>query len=320
MTDENNTSHVDAEDCAFQLPSRIKNASLVPIAASFSESVETIEFLKIIPQVLMSHAYAEAAGFSFFKSLTKTDDIRVRPGIVGERAGFEDWFGQVRARVEAVAATDEAQKKFRDHLWETANRQINSLVRDKKVAGALRSINLARVVLAWTAFECVAGDGWETALNESAIGLGHQAFMHLSTSGVDEGISARNVPVGLLAKHGFDLRKKLGTVLKAKFDFTSVAGIRDAHKAAFGDREALTRTLGDPKLSRLEATRHLIVHRSGVVDEEYIRRTNSTLSIGQALPLEEGEIADMVEATILAGCGLLAFVDECLTVALSNQP
>ena len=32
--------------------------------------------------------------------------------------------------------------------------------------------------------------------------------------------------VSLLAKYGFDLRKKLGTVLRTKFDFTSVAGIR----------------------------------------------------------------------------------------------
>jgi hypothetical protein len=128
------------------------------------------------------------------------------------------------------------------------------------------------------------------------------------------------VPVSLLAKYGFNLRKKLGTVLRTKFDFTSVAGIRQAYKAAFADHETLARILVDPKLMHLEATRHLIVHRGGLVDEEFIRRTGSTFPIGQAIPLDEEEIASLLDAMKTAGCGLLAFVDECLTKSLSNDP
>jgi hypothetical protein len=321
MTEKDDTPPTDPFECALLLPSRIKNASLLPVAAAFKESVETVDFLKITPQALLSHGYAEAASFEFFRKLAKTDDIRVSPGIHDSTSAFEDWFSQVRCRVESIAATEEAQKEFRKHLWETANRQIATLLKDKHVASALRSLTLARVVLGWTAFECLAIDGWETALNESAVGLGQPAFKHVSIeSGTDEGITARHVPVGLLAKHGFDLRKKLGTVLRTKFDFTSVAGIRQAYKAAFGDQDTLARILGDQKLTHLEGARHLIVHRGGLVDEEFVRRTDSTFPIGQAIPLDNEEIASLLDAMMTAGCRLLTFVDECLRTSLSNDP
>jgi hypothetical protein len=269
----------------------------------------------------VSHGYAEATSFEFFRRLAKTDDIRVSPDIHDSDSAFEDWFSQVRRRVESVAATTEAQKDFRKHLLETAKRQIADLLKDKHVASALRALTLARIVFGWTAFECLAVDGWETALNESTVGLGQPAFKHITIgSGADEGITARHVPVSLLAKYGFDLRKKLGTVLRTKFDFTSVAGIRQAYKTAFADQEKLARILVDPKLTHLEATRHLIVHRGGLVDEEFIKRTGSSFPIGRAIPLDEEEIASLLDAMKTAGCGLLAFVDECLTKSLSNDP
>ena len=320
MTEKDAGPSKDAFECAGLLPSRIRNRSLLPVAAAFKESVETVDFLKITPHALLSHGYAEAASFEFFWKLAKTDDIHASSDIHDVTSAYEDWFSRVRRRVETVAATEGAQKEFRKHLWETANRQIATLLKDKQVASALRSLTLARVVLGWTAFECLAVDGWETALNESTVGLGQPAFKHISMeSGSDEGITARHVPVGLLAKHGFDLRRKLGTVLRTKFDFTSVAGIRQAYKAAFEDHDTLTQILVDPKVMHLEATRHLIVHGGGLVDEEFVRRTGSTFPIGQAIPLDEEEIASLLDAMMTAGSRSLIFVDESLATSVSND-
>ncbi len=208
------------DELAQSLSARIQHPSLSPLGAAFAESIDNLEFLRITPQVLLSHGYAEAASFNFFSKLAKTDDIK-------GYSGFEDWFDQYRKRVESVAATEEARKQFMDHLWETAQRHLVHLSHDKKVASALRSIEVARVVLGWTAFECLAADSWETALNESALRLGQRALSAIpDDASVEDGLTRKHVAVGLLAKYGFDLRKKLGTILRQKFDFSSLAGIR----------------------------------------------------------------------------------------------
>jgi len=71
-------------------------------------------------------------------------------------------------------------------------------------------------------FESAAKDIWTVALNSSPIGLGHAALVKLPIEKESDGLSAKQISVGLLAKHSFDLRGKLGSLLAEKFDFTGV--------------------------------------------------------------------------------------------------
>jgi hypothetical protein len=288
------------------LLSQVKYPALAEVSANFGDSVHNLQFLGILPHMLISHGYAESAGFEFFRSMTKIDDIR-------GNGTFESWWEQVSSRVRSVAETEEAQKKFRDHLWNTASQHIETLLKDKRVADALRSLKLARIVFGWTAFECMVADMWEIAVNEKAIELGQPTFQHLPQDSIsNEGITARNVAVGILARYGFDLRNALGTVLRPKFDFTSVAGIQCAYEAAFGKSARLIEIFGDKDLIRLEVTRHVGVHRAGIVDREYIRRTDSNLRQGQLIQVDDKEVIAMLVAMMRAVCDLVALVDDRL--------
>jgi hypothetical protein len=289
---------------------RIQSKALVPIALSFEKAINNISFLGITPKILVSVGYQEAAAFEFFQRLAKTDDIK---GV----SGFDDWFAQVSARVEEISKTEEAKKKFVQHLSETADRHLDSLSNDEYVGPALRSLRLSRLILTWTAFEILAGDAWETAVNESPCGLGQATFKSLPAGQDSEGVSARHISVGVLGRHGFDLRNKIGTVLRAKFDFTGVRGIREAYEAAFGKGPDLTRILADARLTVLESMRHLIVHRGGMVDAEFVRRTSSTAILGQPIPLENDEIEQMLNVAAGVGTDLLELVDKGL--AASSQ-
>jgi hypothetical protein len=62
--------------------------------------------------------------------------------------------------------------------------------------------------------------------------------------------------VGLLAKHDFDLRGKIGTILAEKYDFTGVEGMRQAYSAAFGKRATIEAAFSSDRLLELEAVRH----------------------------------------------------------------
>lgn len=143
--------------------------------------------------------------------------------------------------------------------------------------------------------------------------LGQTAMTKLPEAPSVEGLVGRQVSVGLLARHGFDLRTKLGTVLAPKFDFTSVSGIRIAYATVFGKESTVGESLGEPALARLEATRHLVVHRAGIVDDEYIRRTLDAMRIGEPLQLTGTQVSQLANGAVGAGSRLLRALDLWLT-------
>lgn len=120
------------------------------------------------------------------------------------------------------------------------------------------------------------------------------------------------MPIGLLARYGFDVRDKLGTILAGRFDFTSYSGIRTAYSSAFGNDGELRIIFGDSLPATLEAMRHVIVHRAGYVDAVYARRTGQKVSTGSILQIPGEQFSELVKATGKVGCGLALYVDRFL--------
>ena len=152
-------------------------------------------------------------------------------------------------------------------------------------------------------------DTWAIAINLRPKELGHRALLGVPAELASGGISSKQVSVGLLAKHDFDLRGKIGTILAEKYDFTGVEGMRQAYSAAFGKQGTIEAAFSSDRLSELEAVRHLVAHRAGVVDEEFLRRTKRHDSIGQPVDLGGTILPDMVNAAIASTTSLLLFVD-----------
>lgn len=65
-------------------------------------------------------------------------------------------------------------------------------------------------------------------------------------------------------------------------------------------------------LGRLEFTRHLLVHRGGVVDEQYKRQTGSTADSGSKWCPDDEELPCLFNVSAFSGCALLCFVDRWL--------
>jgi hypothetical protein len=178
----------------------------------------------------------------------------------------------------------------------------------------------AVVTYSWTCFECVAKDLWVVVLNAHPLALGQPAFSNAVLDEDHVGLSRKAVPIGLLARHGFNISKCVGTILGEKFDFSGVSGIRVAYRAAFGtDCPVLEAPLRDRDLCRLEATRHLIVHRGGVIDQEYSDRVQTDAAIGDFLTLSTESFQSLVNIAIGSGASLLRYVDEWFT-AHSHSP
>ncbi len=158
----------------------------------------------------------------------------------------------------------------------------------------------------WTAFETLAGDLWEAALNA------HPRILSDLKSG------EKTVPINQVQRFGYDLREKMGTILRKKYSFDRLDGIREGFEDAFSvDAEKIRAALSVKALDVLSALRNAIVHKAAIADSEYLSRAKSLplpqLSVGDKILLDGDLIVPPMKEAIKAGDDLLFAVDEWIT-------
>lgn len=83
--------------------------------------------------------------------------------------------------------------------------------------------------------------------------------------------------------------------------FSELFGILTSFRCATQQKE---------NLLQLEAVRHLITHRSGIVDAKYLNETNSSQAIGEAITITPQEMYDWQNAIIYYFGNLIKAVDD----------
>ena len=227
---------------------------LKPIAEGFFENIRQVESLIQMPLMMFAMLEIDEQISTQFRSLALDYWSR------GE--GFTNFLDEAKK-------IDVRPAKQPDFIERTLKRQDKVLTIPQcgeALKASLEVLYRAGISESWTALECLATDLWVTSLNEEPTTLAQTAISSLDAQEPGE-LTSRHIPVGLAARHGFDLRRCLGTVLKSKFDFTGVSGIQKAYKIFVPNDEFIQKVLAQPELGELEATRHVIVHRAGRVDE-----------------------------------------------------
>jgi len=227
---------------------------LKPIAEGFFENIRQVESLIQMPLMMFAMLEIDEQISTQFRSLALDYWSR------GE--GFTNFLDEAKK-------IDVRPAKQPDFIERTLKRQDKVLTIPQcgeALKASLEVLYRAGISECWTALECLATDLWVTSLNEEPTTLAQTAISSLDAQEPGE-LTSRHIPVGLAARHGFDLRRCLGTVLKSKFDFTGVSGIQKAYKIFVPNDEFIQKVLAQPELGELEATRHVIVHRAGRVDE-----------------------------------------------------
>jgi hypothetical protein len=273
---------------------------LKPIAEGFFENVRQVESLIQMPLMMFSMLEINEQFGEEMKSLALDSWRRIR----GE--GFADLLDDAKTDWDPVRQPDFFERVLKHQEKVLAMPKCGEMLKT-----SMDVLYRAGVSGSWTAFECVATDLWVTALNEEPTSLAQTAISSIEGQEPNE-LTSKQIPVGLAARYGFDLRRCLGTLLRSKFDFTSVSGIQKAYKVFLPNDEFIEKLLAQPELSELEATRHLIVHRASKVDEEYQRRSHSKLAIGSVLTFTREQAVRFSYLSSHSGIGLLAFVNDWL--------
>jgi hypothetical protein len=309
----------------------VKTEFLKPIATAFASNVTAVHALLTLPHQLAIGYFVAALSFNLSRDMFRVLEVVLSKGIEQSSepdarnirkmlTAFRDSvtkldemdftnlhppLGELLSRGQSEGVTKDLLRAYSQEVVRLVSNTDNGQL-------ALRVLLTSTVSGAWTAFECLATDTWVAALNARPARLAQKV---MDTQGAEEGaegLMGKQIPVGLLAKHGFDLRGCMGHLLKPKFDPTSLPKIKRAYTVAFGNGGDLTRFFDAPELAMLEASRHLIVHRAGVVDEEFEKKAAKwgiNHTVGVLLPLDGKQVCRLANAAIDAGCKLLSFVD-----------
>jgi hypothetical protein len=187
----------------------------------------------------------------------------------------------------------------------------------------------------WTAIETMAGDLWETALNVHPAGLsslGGKAT-RLRKTGRPSPLGASGgrddsklVPLNLIQMSQFDLRQKMGTILKERFGFSRLEGIREAYASAFHENSSdIDEALSDEALDALSAVRNVIVHKAAIADDEYFKKTKYLKlpigkgGVGAIVPLDGEVVVNLIAPARASAAKLLFAVDDWLANATNSK-
>jgi hypothetical protein len=173
----------------------------------------------------------------------------------------------------------------------------------------------AQITGTWTAFEAMAEDLWEAALNTKPHGL---AELKGKKQGTKED---RFVKLTLLQKYRYDLSHSMGTVLKGRYSFDNLVEIRKAYEEAFPPAaQAIHTAINDRALDVISLVRNVLVHSGGIIDEEYLCRAahlppEATGPLGSPIRLNGELVAKIAGPVLKIGPDLINAVDEWIATS-----
>ena len=163
----------------------------------------------------------------------------------------------------------------------------------------LQANMVGMVIGTWTAFETLAGDLWEAAINVCPKTLAEQkgtagriwqqvlqrkksqgcvpakGFQSGTIQGSPKSQSdSKQLPLERIVEiteGTFNLGEKMGTLLRSKYDFSVLAKTREAYSVAFAHySNKVDECMSDTRIDTLNLVRNMMVHNAGVADKIYV--------------------------------------------------
>lgn len=290
--------------------SKTQYPSLITIGTNLIEGAEDIHIMRQLPRITMTHSitHSEALikGLDICYEYGKSIDIEQKEDIKN-RANLEDIqkaIDELRQKLKRVRFNRDIIKErytkltsVFGHVW--GNLEFERVLKlHQQHEHSFLSMIHSSVVWMWTIFEVAVADLWETTLNIGFEVLGKDALERLSKTNTQEAevkISGKYIKIDYLAQFDFNVKDNVGHILKHRFDFSSIQGIKDAYKFVFPRSKTIERALNNDTLRVLAEQRNLIVHRAGYIDNKYKHAIETEQKIGEKLSVNSQiEYADVV--------------------------
>jgi hypothetical protein len=250
----------------------LATADLQDVANAYQRNLNRVHRL-----ILFAPASVQVA-INMQRAVDKVHKMRPRP----RGQAFKDAVKTVLRRDEkTIEAASRVRRETFTNNMETITFEILEMLSDDDPSGHEAWL-AAQMSATWTAFEAMAGDLWEAALNCRPEELAKLA-------GKKHDAESKMISLDYIQKYKFDLSKHMGTIFASKYKFDSLQGIRGAYKDAFGSY--IDNIIDDTALDALSVVRNNLVHSGGLIDDKYRRRAavlppEAMDNIGSPIPLE----------------------------------
>jgi hypothetical protein len=203
---------------------------------------------------------------------------------------------------------------------------------DEQLKSAIFATYCSQLTASWTAWETLATDLWESALNyhpaklatltgsrnriSDKVGL-KKGESEEGAEPSDREFEPRLSDFQRITGGSFNAAKVMGTLLKKEMKFQTLAGIRRAYSRAFSDKySAIDPAFSDRSLDKLNIVRNLISHRAGIVDNRFAEQVATVpdwkpeFEIGKSIELDGKKVQDLINPVFRLAVDLIRAVDE----------
>jgi len=280
--------------------------SYLSINSAFRSNIQAVLSTISVPYAL-AHASALDRNFQRFGASERILALMI------ERNG-EESEEQLNARRSEVAY-EKASKKMDEFISSEVGTNVlinDSLsflcksLKDETFSNAAKELIQQGLVLSWGAFEVFVRDCFITLLNQ------HPNMVEFLTkdSTAKKRFELSKISLETLTSHNFDLSKKMGSLLAEQQDLSDLNSIKAIFEALFETNDNLRSALNCSELRMLSQKRHLIVHRRGIIDNQYLKFNNSEQKLGEKLLLAPNHLITHMNGAIKAAAEIMGAISS----------
>jgi hypothetical protein len=273
-----------------------------PIAAVFRGNIQSAYTVATIPYLIANSGVIQAR---FARHLIAARIRLLKEVDAGQEPTKEQQqraFATASEKMDAELKAPETSKQ----LAQSVVRDLLRLLEREEFDVAARELLLETLVMMWGAFENFVSETVRLLVNVNP----SLATVLLTDVTAKKHFPARGISVDDLANHGFNVASSMGDILLRDRQLESLPIIKDVMGTIFPADQELRSQLSDPGLWLLWQRRHLIVHRRGMIDENYRSKTSDVAQLGTRLHVT----SDYVEASF----SLVVRTAVAVLAALSN--
>lgn len=205
------------------------------------------------------------------------------------RSGQEETTPEVRSKVRTKLANEIADPESFSIFVDKIIGVLDDLLDDGDFASSSRELLRQVLVMVWGAFEILANDLLRSIINERPSLI--DAFAEVKQF---RDVITSRVLLEALRSQDYNLSKSMGDVFCEQVKLDSLEKIREAVKVAFSDPN-VDKLLRDDRLWLIAQQRHLIVHRRGKVDAQFLAKTPGDAKLGDHIIFTNDYVTESIE-------------------------
>jgi len=266
-----------------------------PLAKAFRHNLSAVISTVSVP----FHLIAAHVQDLRFQQIHTAEAIRARIGMsdVSTEVLYREALPIARERFSQESGSPETIRRWSDQIL----RELEQSLGREDLARAASELLRQGSIGIWAAFEVLASDVFETLLNANP----SSAVQLLTHEGTKHLFQVKAIPLDTLSGYDFDLSRSFGDILIRYRSVDTIPVMKKVFGVLLPQSHKLTEALEQKDLWILNQRRHLIVHRRGIVDADYISKTGDSMAIGAELLITPDNLERYLNLTIDAGSELI---------------